>query len=85
VTEAECDGLEGVFGGNDTTCEPNPCDPAGACCASSGECMDTILSLCLDGGGFFQSPGSSCEQIRACPVFIDGFESKAVLSIFVPN
>jgi hypothetical protein len=75
VTEAECTGLEGAFGGNDTTCEPNPCDPVGACCESSGDCTDTTLSLCLDGGDSFQSPGSSCAQILECPVFEDGFES----------
>jgi len=74
VTEAECTVLEGAYGGNDTSCEPNPCDPVGACCASSGDCTDTTLSLCLDGGGFFQSPGSSCAQILECPVFEDGFE-----------
>jgi hypothetical protein len=74
VTMAECTGLNGAYGGDDTICEPNPCDPAGACCASSGDCTDTTLSLCLDGGGFFQSPGSSCAQILECPVFEDGFE-----------
>lgn len=74
VTNAECAGLNGTYGGDDTNCEPNPCDPAGACCASSGDCTDTTLSLCLDGGGFFQSPGSSCAQILECPVFEDGFE-----------
>jgi hypothetical protein len=74
VTKAECTGLNGAYGGDDTICEPNPCDPAGACCASSGDCTDTTLSLCLDGGGFFQSPGSSCAQILECPVFEDGFE-----------
>ncbi len=74
VTKAECTGLNGAYGGDDTSCEPNPCDPAGACCASSGDCTDTTLSLCLDGGGFFQSPGSSCAQILECPVFEDGFE-----------
>ena len=74
VTEAECTGLEGAYGGNDTSCEPNPCDPAGACCASDGECTDTIQSLCQGSGGLFQSPGSACEQIQECPVFKHGFE-----------
>jgi hypothetical protein len=74
VTKAECTGLNGAYGGDDTSCEPNPCDPAGACCASSGDCTDTTLSLCLDGGGFFQSLGSNCAQILECPVFEDGFE-----------
>jgi hypothetical protein len=74
MTEAACTGIEGAYGGNDTSCEPNPCDPAGACCASNGDCSDTIQSLCLDSGGFFQSPGSSCAQILECPVFENGFE-----------
>jgi len=85
VTAAECNGLEGAYGGNDTACEPNPCDPAGACCASSGGCTDTTLSLCLDGGGSFQSPGSNCAQILECPVFEDGFESNTALSDLSPK
>ena len=74
VTEAECIVLEGAYGGNDTSCEPNTCDPAGACCTSDGECTDTIQSLCQDSGGLFQSPGSACAQIQECPVFKHGFE-----------
>jgi hypothetical protein len=85
VTEAECTVLKGSYGGNDTTCEPNPCDPAGACCASNGDCTDTTLSLCLDGDGFFQSPSSSCGQILECPVFKDGFESNALFFLSVPK
>jgi hypothetical protein len=74
MTEADCTASEGAYGGDDTSCDPNPCDPAGACCASDGECMNTTQSACQDSGGFFQSPGSSCEQILECPVFEDGFE-----------
>ena len=74
LTEADCTALEGAYGGDDTDCDPNPCDPAGACCASNGDCSDTIQSLCLDSGGSFQSPGSSCALILECPVFEDGFE-----------
>ena len=65
IQDGNAPGLEVVF-----TTAP----PVGACCASNGDCTDTTLSLCLDGGGVFQSAGSSCAQILECPVFEDGFE-----------
>ncbi|MCA9727168.1 MAG: hypothetical protein KC729_05745, partial [Candidatus Eisenbacteria bacterium] len=38
-TEADCATAGGSYQGNDTTCEPNPCDqPTGACCFADGSC-----------------------------------------------
>ena len=48
--------------------------PTGACCAVTGECSESLESVCRDAGGFFQSPGSSCELILECPIFEDSFE-----------
>jgi hypothetical protein len=65
IQDGNAPGLEVLF-----TTAP----PVGACCVSNGDCTDTTLSLCLDGGGVFQSAGSICAQILECPVFEDGFE-----------
>ncbi len=65
IQNGNAPGLEVVF---------TPAPPVGACCVSNGDCTDTTLPLCLDGGGVFQSAGSSCAQILECPVFEDGFE-----------
>ncbi len=78
VTEVECSGLDGSYRGDGTSCDLNPCDPLGACCALNGECTDTAQSLCLDSGGSFQALGVSCASIQSCPIFKDGFEDISI-------
>ncbi len=68
VTEAECMILGGEYGGDGTSCSPNPCsDPFGACCADDGTCTETTLSICEAGNGEFQGEGSMCQPLL-CPV-----------------
>jgi spore coat protein A len=70
VTAAQCAVLDGVFGGEVSSCSPNPCfEPLGACCANDGSCTDTTQPLCESGGGEFQSEGSSC-AVLMCPVIL---------------
>jgi len=68
VTQAECLLLAGEYGGDGTSCSPNPCvDPFGACCADDGTCMETTLSACEMSGGSFQGEGTTCQPML-CPV-----------------
>ncbi|HMB60158.1 MAG TPA: DNRLRE domain-containing protein, partial [Xanthomonadales bacterium] len=47
VTESECSGLGGMYGGDGTSCSPNPCsEPEGACCANAGTCTETTHAIC---------------------------------------
>jgi spore coat protein A len=68
VTEAQCMALGGDYGGDGTTCTPNPCvDPFGACCANNGTCTETTEPMCDAALGIFQGDGSTCEPML-CPV-----------------
>lgn len=68
VTEAGCLMLGGVYGGDGTSCSPNPCaDPFGACCADDGSCMETTLSACETEEGTFQGEGTTCQPLL-CPI-----------------
>jgi len=68
VTEDQCLILGGEYGGDGTSCSPNPCvDPFGACCADDGTCTETTLSVCAFGEGEFQGEGSMCQPLL-CPV-----------------
>lgn len=40
ATEADCLAQSGMYIGDDTTCEPNPCGPTGACCKPDWTCVD---------------------------------------------
>ena len=56
----------GLYQGDGVPCEPNPCEPAEACCFPSGGCGDFIPSRCAAEGGISQGPGSTCAQAN-CP------------------
>lgn len=64
TSEADCGG---VYQGDDTTCDPNPCVSTGACCAF-GTCFDGIEELtCVNVfGGTFQGVGTTC-ALNPCP------------------
>lgn len=57
TSEAAC---EGVYQGDDTTCDPNPCVTTGACCAF-GTCFEVEELTCINVfGGTFLGVGTSC-------------------------
>ncbi|MEZ4654952.1 MAG: hypothetical protein R3E12_15535, partial [Candidatus Eisenbacteria bacterium] len=51
----------GVYIGDDTVCEPNPCPDFGACCFSSGHCVVTTQSSCVNNGGAYDGTDTSCD------------------------
>lgn len=58
-TELCCGNDGGVYQGDDTTCDPNPC-PTGACCV--GEvCTIETETHCTELGGTYQGDGTDCD------------------------
>jgi spore coat protein A len=67
---ADCTALGGGYGGDGTSCSPNPCvEPFGACCASDGTCSEDTQSTCEGGSGVFQGDGSTCGTVE-CPILL---------------
>ncbi|MEZ4649415.1 MAG: hypothetical protein R3E97_11670 [Candidatus Eisenbacteria bacterium] len=60
-TQAECNTFGGVYQGDDTECDPNPCPTTGACCDSAGDCTIVFESDCTDGGGTFKGESTICD------------------------
>ena len=70
-TEASCVANNGIYNGDDTTCEQFDCseppdpdpDPIGRCCIGNvtGYCIDTNQSACIALGGSWQE-GRSCQD-----------------------
>jgi hypothetical protein len=56
VTQSQCNG---VYKGDGTTCNPNPCaqTPKGACCSGSGACTEVPSAVCA---GTYQGDGTTC-------------------------
>ncbi len=66
LTEADCIGSNGVYNGDLTDCDPNPC--SGACCDPvTAECSDTSEAVCANTGGLWQGPATECAT-AVCPV-----------------
>lgn len=62
-TEFNCD-TYGVYQGDDTECEPNPCpDPMGACCEPGGFCSESTEDDCA---GDYQGDDTICAGVE-CP------------------
>jgi hypothetical protein len=56
----ECQALGGTYLGDDTGCDPAPCDwPFGACCLVDGTCVEMLSCACETSGGEFI--GGTCE------------------------
>ncbi len=75
-----CGGLGGAYGGDGTTCSPNPCafTPIGGCCVPDGFCYDVSADDCAALGGAYQGDGVFCVSVTcaappggAC-CFVDG-------------
>ncbi len=58
LTQFECQSTGGIWIGPGTTCTNQPCE-AGACCLSSGGCLEGIQVECNVAGGLF-TPGEVC-------------------------
>lgn len=57
-----CAGLGGVYQGDGTDCDPNPCpQPTGACCLGDGTCIIATHDDCNTMGGMFIGPGTDCD------------------------
>ncbi len=67
LTGAECLAEGGLFQGDNTPCEPNPCpQPSGACC-TSGNCLDGITSEeCTGNGVVYLGNNTTCATSN-CP------------------
>ena len=70
ATVEECKALGGVYTGDDTSCDPNPCPqpppPVGACCLADGSCLIVTAEECLAQGGDYQGDDVECDP-NPCP------------------
>ena len=57
----------GVYQGDGTTCDPNPCPQPGACCLDIG-CQVVLEEVCSANAGEFQGEGTSCDPDPCAPV-----------------
>jgi hypothetical protein len=57
-----------VFLGQGTSCTPNPCTAAGACCLSNGTCAFILVTDCASQSGVYAGNDVSCAtaDCRAC-------------------
>jgi hypothetical protein len=71
-TNAQCTTSGGVYQGDNSNCDGNPCDatPAGRCCKDdgySGQCLVLTQAQCTSQGGTYGGNGTTCE---ACPCLL---------------
>ncbi len=69
VTDQEtCESGGGVYEGDDTVCDPNPCpppvDPEGACCFADGSCVVSTEAGCE---GSYEGDDTVCDP-NPCPL-----------------
>jgi hypothetical protein len=74
TSETACTSDGGTYFGDDTSCDPLPCDPGsgevGACCIiGGGAIICSILheSHCIQLGGSFQGAGTNCDDLPCLP------------------
>ena len=66
-SEDSCTDFGGIYEGDDTVCDPNPCPVlGGACCFTDGNCALTSIGDCCIFEGIYRGDGSSCEP-NTCP------------------
>ncbi len=66
LTEAECGDSGGTYQGDDTGCDPNPCEAVGACCSDLGSCSIRTEQECLDAGSEYFGDNTDCDP-DPCP------------------
>ena len=64
MTEAECLEQGGVYMGDGTTCDPDPCTgtPEGACCLDPQTCYLMTQAECAANGGIYLGDGTTCDS-----------------------
>jgi hypothetical protein len=69
VFQTDCLAAGGVFQGEGTTCDPNPCPQPGACCLCDGFCFVTTEANCnaQPGGGIYHGDGTECNAVKCTP------------------
>lgn len=68
VSAEYCNSEGGDFQGPDTTCDPWPCPPPGACCLGT-DCTETSAGQCKQEGGAYQGDDTRCSDANiACPI-----------------
>jgi len=68
LTLTACQAQGGVYQGDNTACDPNPCvPPTGACCVHSVCTSDLTEAVCTALGGTYQGGGSTCTPDNPCP------------------
>lgn len=72
-TAAQCASGGGVYQGDNTNCDGNPCDatPQGRCCIDdgySGQCLIRTQAQCNSLGGTWGGGGTTCD---GCPCLLD--------------
>src|SRR5438552_9013857 len=66
LTELGCTTGGGIYQGDGSVCEPNPCpQPTGACCVGT-DCSIQTESDCTDMGGTYQGDDTTCDP-NPCP------------------
>ncbi|MEZ4648983.1 MAG: hypothetical protein R3E97_09415 [Candidatus Eisenbacteria bacterium] len=70
MLDEECLQVGGLFMGQGTVCDPNPCDcpPFGACCLSDGSCDLGTEAECMNQGGDWMGEGTTCDPDPCPPV-----------------
>ncbi|MCC7143280.1 MAG: hypothetical protein IT349_14370 [Candidatus Eisenbacteria bacterium] len=67
TTPSECQAVGGDYLGDDTTCDPFPCDiPFGACCFADASCVVRMEPECDAASGLFLGDGTDCSP-NPCP------------------
>jgi hypothetical protein len=56
----DCAAQGGDYQGNDTVCDPNPCDQPQACCFEDEHCEDLLADDCVARLGVPQGDGTTC-------------------------
>jgi len=71
LTEAACLNAGGMYDGDGTDCEPNPCNN-GACCVPDPMggfgCIELSEQACHNAGGYFQGDGEDCTDDDGDPL-----------------
>jgi len=67
MSQPDCELQGGIYQGDGTVCDPNPCPPpTGACCLPTGDCIVTTAEACLAQNGVYQGDNFPCDP-SLCP------------------
>ncbi|MCA9755511.1 MAG: right-handed parallel beta-helix repeat-containing protein [Candidatus Eisenbacteria bacterium] len=71
--EVICGEEGGIYQGDGSVCDPDPCPASGACCLDDGSCLVRIPALCTGLGGTYLGDGTVCSpEGCALVVLADG-------------